>query len=1098
MDFIINFTENSPGMAIPNNIFAWLLWVALLIGLSIFVVRSGKSHALSSGQWILFLVLGILVPLSILLIGNRIPLFKISSFAPGFTQENTTTVVLFLASIPYILAAGFLGMVPAVILGFFSGIFSSLWITHSIFTPLEIAGLAAFFSFFIRQNYPTKFFQICRHPIIAGLFSIIIISPLFAVVTNLNLAEPIQLNGTNLFNYIFLHSAIRLMEFMIAGLLAEGIYISQNKNWIKERILNPPRMESLQEQIYTGMGLIQAGLVFFLFLIGWLVAVKAARSMIVDRLDSSARVIGESLPYFLETGQNLLSGIAEEVIWIESPEDKTIFLEKKLSEVPYFQQLVFVDEEGNYVAGHPENANRVLKTLQKDTQAFELASKGAPIQVITIPPAQEGEVAGILLVAALSNENGDFSGVIAGRTDLVSNPFSQPATQVLNSIREGGGMGIILDDDKRIIYHSNPSMLVKEFPDILPEGKRFFDGYSPDGIRNMYYFYPTIGKSWSVLLSMPFSRAAELALSISLPLIGLSIFISILTFIIFRVSLKNINGSVKRTFQETAMTPLETINYSKDYNRNEDFGPLAQAFELMRLDLKARVEELSSLFMVSQVIAAKLDTEFAISQILEVSLERKSASARIVIANEKVSISPEEKFSAFFLGNQANIYDYLDDQLFSLMKGKDHLVIEDFARNRIIKILEGQKTPGAIIAFSIHQGKQYFGVFYLIYENPTSFSGEETNYLQTLANQAAIAVSRGKLFELTEQAGQKLKAILDSVPAPILYVDEQLRLVLINSAASQLSFISKEPNSGKFIHEVIQNQKLLDLFGRPIEDKDIFEEIILKEGKSYRVSISPVSIKNTPAGKIGILRDITPDKEGDQLKTEFVSTVSHDLRSPLSLVRGYASMLQMVGDLNEQQKGYANKIVVITDSMTKLVGNLLDINRIEDGIGLKLEQVQADEIVKTVVNILQPQINQKKINFTLDIPETQPLILEVDTTLIQQALFNLLENAIKFTQVNGKILMRFRKNESNILFEIVDTGIGIAPLDISHIFEKFYEVGMKDNQEYRGTGLGLAIVKSIAQRHNGRVWAVSQLGKGSVFYFEIPTQQHTQKTRKVN
>ncbi len=245
-----------------------------------------------------------------------------------------------------------------------------------------------------------------------------------------------------------------------------------------------------------------------------------------------------------------------------------------------------------------------------------------------------------------------------------------------------------------------------------------------------------------------------------------------------------------------------------------------------------------------------------------------------------------------------------------------------------------------------------------------------------------------------------------------------------------------------------------------------------------------------PAGRIGILRDITPYKKGDQLKSEFVSTVSHDLRSPLSLIRGYASMLQMVGDLNEQQKGYTNKIIVITDSMTKLVGNLLDINRIEAGIGLRLEQVQAQEIVKTVVNILQPQINQKKINFTLDIPETPPLILEVDTTLIQQALFNLLENAIKFTQVNGKILMRFRKNESNILFEIVDTGIGIAPLDISHIFERFYEVGEKDSQQYRGTGLGLAIVKSIAERHNGRVWAVSQLGKGSVFYFEIPLQQN--------
>ncbi len=849
MDFTLNFTQYSPRLAIPNNIFAWLLWVALLICLSIFVVRSGKSNSLSSRQWALFLAMGILTPLSILLIGNKIPLFEIPRFTGGFTPENTTTVVLFLASIPYILAAGFLGMVPAVILGFFSGVFSSLWITHSIFTPLEIAGLAAFFSFFIRQNYSNHFFQISRHPLIAGLFSIIIISPMFAVVINLNIAEPIQLNGENLLNLIFLHAAIRFMEFLIAGLIAEGIYISGNEDWIKDRILNPPRMESLQERIFTGMGLIQAGLVFFLFLIGWLVAVKAARTMMEDRLESSARVIGESLPYFLETGQTLLTGIAEEVIWIATPEDMTIFLENKLSEVPFFQQLVFVDEEGNYIAGYPENANQVLQSLQNDTQAFELAAKGVPIQVYTIPPAQEGEVAGILLVTTVSSENGDFSGVIAGRTDLVSNPFSQAANQALNSIREVGGMGIILDEDKRIIYHSDPSMLMKEFSDILPEGKQFFDGFSSDGIRNMYYFYPTIGKSWSVLLSMPFSQARKMAISMALPLIGLSIFISILTFIVFRVSLKNINVSAKKLFQESAMIPLETLNHQKEFNRNDEVGQLAQAFELMRLDLKARVEELSNIFIVSQVIAAKTDTEQAISQILEASLEKKSASARILLINEISMTSIGETFSAFFLGNEANNFNYLDDQLFSMMKGKDQLVVGDFSRNRNIKIPVGQKPPGAIIAFSIHQGKEYFGVLYLIHENVTAFSGEEINYLQTLANQAAVVASRGKLFSTTEQVEQKLKAILDSAPDPIFYVDEQLRLVQINSAASQLNFIPNEPNSGKFIHEVIQNQKLLDLFGRPIDGKEIFEEIILKEGKSYRVSISPVAINDTPCRK---------------------------------------------------------------------------------------------------------------------------------------------------------------------------------------------------------------------------------------------------------
>ena len=263
MDFVFNFTQYPPELAIPNNMFAWLIWVAIFIGLSIFVVKSEKFTGFSGAQRLFFVALVILTPVSIYLMGNKISLFEIPSFVPGFYQENTIRVVLFLASIPYVLAAGFLGIAPAVILGFFSGIFSSLWVTHSIFTPLEIAGLAAFFSYFIRQNYPNKFFQICRHPVMAGLFSVIIIAPIFTVLTNLSLAEPIQFNGANFFYLIFLHSTIRFIEFLIAGLIAEGIYISENKDWVKGRILNPPATENLQERFFSGMGLIQAGLVFF-------------------------------------------------------------------------------------------------------------------------------------------------------------------------------------------------------------------------------------------------------------------------------------------------------------------------------------------------------------------------------------------------------------------------------------------------------------------------------------------------------------------------------------------------------------------------------------------------------------------------------------------------------------------------------------------------------------------------------------------------------------------------------------------------------------------------------------------------------------------
>jgi signal transduction histidine kinase len=243
-------------------------------------------------------------------------------------------------------------------------------------------------------------------------------------------------------------------------------------------------------------------------------------------------------------------------------------------------------------------------------------------------------------------------------------------------------------------------------------------------------------------------------------------------------------------------------------------------------------------------------------------------------------------------------------------------------------------------------------------------------------------------------------------------------------------------------------------------------------------------------GKVCILRDITHFKELEQLKSDFVATVSHDLRSPLTLMRGYATMLQMVGDLNEQQKGYVRKIVSGVENMSRLVSNLLDLGRIEAGIGLQIEKVAVKDIVEEVLNSLQLQATQKDIRLVHEIVgKNQRYEVDADRALLQQAMYNLVENAIKYTPVSGQVKVKLEFKTNSMLMEVQDTGIGIAPLDLPHLFEKFYRSGRREAYQQRGTGLGLAIVKSIAERHGGRVWVDSQLGKGSVFSLEMPCEQ---------
>jgi len=205
-------------------------------------------------------------------------------------------------------------------------------------------------------------------------------------------------------------------------------------------------------------------------------------------------------------------------------------------------------------------------------------------------------------------------------------------------------------------------------------------------------------------------------------------------------------------------------------------------------------------------------------------------------------------------------------------------------------------------------------------------------------------------------------------------------------------------------------------------------------------------------------------------------------------------MLQMVGDLNDQQKSYVRKIVLGVENMTRLVNNLLDLGRIEAGIGLQIERMTVNDVVDEVINSLQLQAVQKDIHLVQEAAGPgKSMIVEADRALIQQAMYNLVENAIKYTAVGGQVKMRLESRPNTILVEVHDNGIGIAPLDLPHLFEKFYRSGRREAYQQRGTGLGLAIVKSIAERHGGRVWVDSQLGKGSVFSLEVPCEQ-PQKT----
>lgn len=344
-------------------------------------------------------------------------------------------------------------------------------------------------------------------------------------------------------------------------------------------------------------------------------------------------------------------------------------------------------------------------------------------------------------------------------------------------------------------------------------------------------------------------------------------------------------------------------------------------------------------------------------------------------------------------------------------------------------------------------------------------------------------------FEAIERERGRLKAILDSTTDAILVTDSRGHLMLANPAAEHAFGIKTADAVTRPLAQAIANEPLEQLFTRPAGDREaIVEEIPLPDGRILYASAATIADSDGRAiGRVAVMRDITALKELDAMKDEFVATVSHDLRSPLTFMRGYVTMISTAGDLNEKQQEFVDKIIRGVDQMSELIDDLLDIGRIEAGVGIEMAPCEMSSLVRMVVAELSGRAEAKNLKLQLELPPTLPLIVG-DGALIKRAVANLVDNAIKYTP-EGSVTVRVRERDSYLVVSVSDTGIGIAPADQMRLFEKFYRIKRRDTIRIKGTGLGLAIVKSIAERHNGKAWVESKLGKGSTFHLALPKEQ---------
>jgi two-component system NtrC family sensor kinase len=304
---------------------------------------------------------------------------------------------------------------------------------------------------------------------------------------------------------------------------------------------------------------------------------------------------------------------------------------------------------------------------------------------------------------------------------------------------------------------------------------------------------------------------------------------------------------------------------------------------------------------------------------------------------------------------------------------------------------------------------------------------------------------------------------------------------MINRAARDYFNLGADENySSRQFAEVFAQDELRGLANGHGKSPANFAEVCPDENRV--LSARAVGIKDV--GLVITLHDITNLKRLDRIKSDFVHTVSHDLRSPLTAILGYADLLERVGPLNDIQKDFVHRVQVSVHNITRLVDNLLELGRIESGFDMSKENVRLDQIVNFAAESFKKQIEAKGHTLTIDFPADFSGFL-ANPIQMRQMIDHLLDNCIKYSRPDGKIVVSGRVEDEQVILQFTDSGVGVPSMDLPYVFEKFYR-GSNASAEAPGTGLGLAIVRSIVDAHAGRIWVDSSLEKGSTFTVVFP------------
>lgn len=521
---------------------------------------------------------------------------------------------------------------------------------------------------------------------------------------------------------------------------------------------------------------------------------------------------------------------------------------------------------------------------------------------------------------------------------------------------------------------------------------------------------------------------------------------------------------------------------------------------LMRPDSKTQQRDF--LLEITRAITAQLDLGEVLRRVLHASVVMLAGRVGIIaLRNEHDDMF----YVRAYTGISSDIVPDLNQKLLELMEGTGDGMSRDFLNEKLREMAdtidaELQQSVAMPLVFA----QNPLGLLIVFRSYQTTITPDDLTTLQSFADQAAIAVHNAQLYERINQEKQRLAAILNNGGDGVFILAPDLTFEQVNMAFERMTGWRTDDIVGLHKDDVIIWDKLEnnDLeaaleSGWPRRQHDypnvdtiyVEGDLVRRDGMTLSIGITYAPLLTDERRLVSIIanvRDITNFRKAQEMQSVFISTIHHELRTPIAIIKGYASTLRRE-DVEWEGEVIRENMAIIeeeADRLTTLVEDLLTASKIqaEREVKLNLADVQLELVAARSVGRLD---GQTKHPIVLSFPENFPVI-QGDEARLRQVIDNLLTNAIKYSPPNKTITVGGRYTDRNVTLFIRDEGAGIPPDQLDKVFERFYRIDDKLTRKTQGTGLGLYLVKAIIEAHGGEISVKSHVGHGSTFYFTVP------------